>query len=124
MSTKIKLTTAGVPLNGRRPAFPDLDHGTTIIEFARRGYTVGVRSAEAGPWYVSIAHMSGRAFSNQPEDSTETLLVKTMFWNDDARLTDDPWPEWVREIHRYIKLAAPGHMYVRTGIDLEGDTNG
>jgi len=121
---KIKTRTAGVPIDGRRAAPPDMDHAVRIIEMAKRGYSVSVLSDESYGWYISIGYSPDRLFSNQPEGTTGTLMVSTTHHGEDARLSDDPWPQWVISILSFLKLAAPDNLYVRTGVTTEGATNG
>lgn len=113
---KIRLRTSGVPLDGRRAAPPDMDHAVKILDMARRGYTVSASSEETYGWYVGVYYSPDRLFVNQPEGTTSTLMVKTTHHNEDARLTDGDWPEWVTTLLRLLKTAAPPTMYVRTGV--------
>lgn len=121
---KIKLRTAGVPLDGRRAAPPDMDHAVKIIEMAQRGYHVSAHSDDSYGWYIGIYYSPDRLFSNQPEGTTGTLMVKVMCNGDDARLTDNEWPHWVTHLLVLLKHAAPPTLYVRTGVTIEGEEDG
>lgn len=112
---KITIRTAGLPLSGRKRKL-DSDHVVQILDLTRRGYHLSVMSDETPWWYVSIMRHEGRAFVNQPEHTTDVLFVHTTYANDDARLTDKPYPQWVTTLFRLLEQLSPPTLYIRTGI--------
>lgn len=119
MTEKIRLNTAGVPLNGRLRSV-DADHATQIIDLVQRGYRISAQCPTTPGWHMSMAWENFRAFVNQPEGTTSVLFVSTTKNYEDARLHDDDWPDWVVKLIHFLKTFAPPTMYVRTGVTDSG----
>lgn len=121
MSDKIQLTTAGIRIEGRVRA-PDLDHAVTIIDHLRRGYTVTAKRKDDPLWVVSFMRYPDKAFSNQPDGTTETFRMYVTYWNENAALTDEMPPEWVGQLERYMDIALPSTTYLSRNISLTKET--
>lgn len=111
---KIKLTTAGLPLDGRRVAPPDMDHATKILEMTERGYHVAARP-QNGIWSISFYMAKGTpeqpAFVNLQPGKYHSLQMRPYKGSDDGRLYDDQ-PDWIAKLCRLLHQAAPPHIQV------------
>jgi len=125
MTDKIRLRTAGVPADARRPAAPDLDHGVKIVDLIQRGYQVNARPDDS-IWSVTFWLAKGTperpAFINLPEGKYSSLQIRPNKGTEDARLLDEPYPDWLDQIIRMVKLACPDHIHHT--YETEGATNG
>lgn len=119
---KIRLTTSGLPIDGRRAAAPDMDHAVKILEMTERGYHVAAKCADS-IWTVHFYLAKGTeerpAFINLPPGVTSSLQIRPYKGSDDGRLYDDQ-PEWITKLVRLVDTAAPPHIQVLSKEQSDG----
>ena len=97
---KIKLTTSGLPVGERTTKRAvDMDHARDIVAFTARGYNVTAVD-EDGVWRLMCTGKS------------DALLVRPYKLSDDARLLDEPYPEWITSLTDMIAKLLPDDRWI------------
>ena len=111
---KIQLRTGAVKLPGNKRK-PDEKHATDIVDHARRGYIVSAADPDTW-WSCSFMYNKGLGllpvFVNQPEGTIDALILRPYKGTEDARLYDEPYPQWMTDLMRLIATVAPTTLYL------------
>ena len=107
--SKIQLSTSGIKTGGRlRPV--DADHAQEIIKLVQRGYHVNARDPNS-VWSCSLylyqTKDGSKPFVNSSEGATASLQFRPHKGTEDARLLDEPLPEWMTQLRKHIDRLAP-----------------
>jgi len=108
--TKVIMHTSGVKIGRKRKV--DVDHAVAVLDHVKRGYVISVRE-EHGIWSVSYYLFDGKGdkpFVNSSEGATSSLQTRVHKGTEDARVLDDPFPEWINDLNNHIKRLAPPDM--------------
>ena len=107
MTTKVKVYTSSIPISRSRPV--DMDHAVLICDHLRRGYHISVR-ADHSQWscaYYLFDGNGGKPFANSGEGMTHSVQFRPHKGTEDARLLDEPYPEWMIKLNRTIARTKP-----------------